>query len=710
MKRSTTWCVLVSLWIAGCAKPAPAPEPAAPVPTPKPAASESVTPLIPRDVLFGNPDRAWPVLSPDGKSLAFLQPENGVLNVWVAPVGKLDQAKAVTHDRGRGIYDYHWAYTNKHILYLQDKDGDENDKVFVVDITTGKEKVLTPFDEILGRDGKPLTGPDGKPLRPKAMIVEVSPKFPNEILIGLNQRNPSFHDIFRLDIKSGAMRRVLQNDEFSSVVTDRDLRARLGLRPLPEGGYELVDISTAKAPKTLAKVDLEDVITTHPLTLDSTGRVLYLQDSRKRDTAALVSVELASGKTHVLAEDAGVDLSEVLVHPTRLQPQAVGFERARLEWKALDASVASDVKAISAIGDGDWRVISRSLDDKRWIVSFEVDDGPRRFYLYERATKKPTFLFANRSRLESAKLAKRHPVTIQSRDGLGLVSYYTLPLDADPTGSGKVAKPLPTVLWVHGGPWYRDSWGYEPIHQWMANRGYAVLSVNYRGSTGFGKTFVNAGNREWAGKMHEDLLDAVAWAVKEGIADPERVCITGGSYGGFATLVGLTFTPKTFACGVDIVGPSNLVTFMQTLPPYWQPEVEEMRKRIGDERTEEGKAFLTSRSPISRVADIERPLLIGQGANDPRVKQAESDQIVNAMLGKKIPVTYLLYPDEGHGFQRPENQLSFFAVMEAFLSKHLDGRFEPIGDAFAGSSVEVLEGRALVPGLADVKSARPKKD
>ncbi len=710
MKRSTIGCVVVSLWIAGCAKTAPAPEAPAVAPAVAAPAPEAATDLIPRDVLFGNPDRAWPILSPDGKSLAFLQPEQGVLNVWVAPVGKLEQAKPVTHDRGRGIHEYFWAYTNKHILYLQDKDGDENDKVFVVDIVTGKEKVLTPFDEILGPDGKAITGPDGKPLRPKALIAEVSPKFPNEILIGLNQRNPSFHDIYRLDIKSGALRRVLKNDEFSSVVTDRDLRVRFGMRPLPEGGYELVDISSPSAPKTFTKVDLEDVITTHPITLDSTGRMLYMQDSRKRDTAALVAFELGSGKSRVLAEEAGADLSEILVHPTRLQVQAAGFEHARLAWRALDPSVEADVKAISAIGDGDWRVVSRSLDDRRWIVSFEVDDGPRRFYLYERATKKPTFLFANRTRLESVKLAKRHPVTIKSRDGLDLVSYYTLPLDADASGSGKVTKPLPMVLWVHGGPWYRDSWGYEPIHQWMANRGYAVLSVNYRGSTGFGKAFVNAGNREWAGKMHEDLLDAVDWAVKEGIADPARVCITGGSYGGFATLVGLTFTPKTFACGVDIVGPSNLVTFMQTLPPYWQPEVDEMRKRIGDERTEEGQAFLKSRSPISRVAEIERPLLIGQGANDPRVKQAESDQIVNAMLGKKIPVTYLLYPDEGHGFQRPENQLSFFAVMEAFLSKHLDGRYEPIGNSFAGSSVEVLEGRSLVPGLADVKSARPKKD
>ncbi len=709
MKRITFALGIVAALAASCARPAPGPAPAEPAAASAAKPAPAVTPLIPREVLFGNPDRAFPQLSPDGKSLAYVAAEDGVLNVWVAPVGKLDEAKAVTHDRGRGVTQYFWAYTNKHILYLQDQNGDENDKAFVVLGASGAVKVLTPFDEIPGPDGKPLTGPDGKPLRPKAQIVEVSPKHPGEILIGLNNRNPMFHDLYRVDIKTGALRRILVNDEFGGLITDRELRARFGTRTLPGGGYELVDL-LAKNHRVLATVDLEDEITTHPITLDATGRTLYLQDSRGRDTAALTSIDLGTGKSKVLAEQAGADLSEVLVHPSRLTVQAVGFERERLTWRSIDPVVADDVEALGAIGDGDWRVISRSLDDTRWVVSFEVDDGPRRFYLYERTAKKPTFLFANRPKLADAKLSKRHPVTIQSRDGLELVSYYTLPPASDPANTGKPRHPLPMVLWVHGGPWYRDSWGCEPVHQWLANRGYAVLSVNYRGSTGFGKAFVNAGNREWGGKMHDDLLDAVEWAVKEGIADRDETCIAGGSYGGFATLVGLTFTPKTFACGVDLVGPSNLVTFMKAIPPYWKPFVEQMRKRVGDETSEEGQAFLMSRSPISKVDAIERPLLIAQGANDPRVKQAESDQIVTAMLGKKIPVTYLLYPDEGHGFARPENNLSFFAVMEAFLAKHLDGRYEPIGEAFEGSSVEVREGAKLVPGLADVRTAKPTAD
>ena len=295
-----------------------------------------------------------------------------------------------------------------------------------------------------------------------------------------------------------------------------------------------------------------------------------------------------------------------------------------------------------------------------------------------------------------------HAAVIEARDGLDLIVYYTLPVGSANETPDRPAEPLPAVLLVHGGPWGRDGWGYSSIHQLLANRGYAVVSVNFRGSTGLGKRFVNAGDREWAGAMHDDLIDAVEWAVDEGIADRDRVAIMGGSYGGYATLVGLTFTPEVFACGVDIVGPSNLNTLLDTVPPYWTPMLNMFRTRVGDNSTEEGERFLWERSPLSRVDHIVRPLLIAQGANDPRVKQSESDQIVDAMRERGIPVTYLLYPDEGHGFARPENNLSFMAVAEAFLARCLGGRYEPIGDDFEGSSVQVDRRRSdEVPGLAD---------
>jgi dipeptidyl aminopeptidase/acylaminoacyl peptidase len=282
-----------------------------------------------------------------------------------------------------------------------------------------------------------------------------------------------------------------------------------------------------------------------------------------------------------------------------------------------------------------------------------------------------------------------HAPVIPARDGLKLVSYLSLPPGTDADGDGKPAGPLPLVMLVHGGPWARDQWGYNGTHQWLANRGYAVLSVNFRGSTGFGKKFLNAGNMEWAGKMHLDLLDARTWAIEQKIAREDRVALMGGSYGGYATLVGLAFTPDVFTCGVDIVGPSNLVTLLNTIPPYWTPMIAVFTRRVGDHRTEEGRKFLEARSPLTHADKIRRPLLIGQGANDPRVKQAESDQIVQAMQAKKIPVTYVLFPDEGHGFARPENRIAFNAVAEGFLAKHLGGRAEPAGDALKASSAEL---------------------
>jgi dipeptidyl aminopeptidase/acylaminoacyl peptidase len=324
------------------------------------------------------------------------------------------------------------------------------------------------------------------------------------------------------------------------------------------------------------------------------------------------------------------------------------------------------------------------------------------------------FLFNNRDDLVDYPLVKMHAPVVESRDGLKLLCYLSLPPGSDPDNDGRPVEPVPMVLNVHGGPWARDAWGLNPYHQWLANRGYAVLSVNYRGSTGFGKQFVNAADGEWAGKMHDDLIDAVQWAVDEKIALEDKVAIMGGSYGGYATLVGLTFTPEVFACGVDIVGPSSLVTLLQNVPEYWMPFMPVMKVRVGDVDTEEGRAELLERSPLPFVDKIKKPLLIAQGANDPRVTQLEADQIVEAMQEKNIPVTYVLYPDEGHGFARPENRKSFNAVTEAFLAEQLGGRFEPVGRDFGGATITVPAGADEVPGLEealiDVEPQAPQND
>ncbi len=389
------------------------------------------------------------------------------------------------------------------------------------------------------------------------------------------------------------------------------------------------------------------------------------------------------------------------LEPKTFKPQAYVVNYLKPEVTVLDASVKKDVDLLTKeLGDG-YAIGNRTLDDMFWSVTTDDALAPASTYIYDRKAGKVTKLFDQRPALTKAPLVPMQSLELKARDGLTLVSYLSLPPGSDANGDGVPDSPVPMVLNVHGGPWARDGYGFDNEHQWLANRGYAVLAVNYRGSTGFGKSFINASNKEWAGKMHNDLLDAVDWAVKQKITTKDKVAIYGGSYGGYATLVGVTFTPDTFACGVDIVGPSNLNTLLGSIPPYWKAFFEEFATRVGDPRTEEGKKLLNDRSPLSRVDAIKKPLLIGQGANDPRVKQAESDQIVKSMKDKNLPVTYVLYPDEGHGFARPPNRTSFYAVAEGFLAQCLGGRYEPVGNDFKGSTLKVLEGAQYVPGLAE---------
>ncbi len=675
------------------------------------------TKMIPREVLFGNPDKARAQISPDGKTIAFLAPRDGVMNVFVAPVGKLAEARPVTAETSRGIRTYSWAYTNQHILFTNDLGGDENWKIYAADIATAQVKDLTPIESVAGPDGKPIMQPNGKPLRPAARIANVSRETPDVILAALNDRDPKFHDLYKVNIRTGERMPVLQNTGFAGFVVDDSHKPVLAMKPRPDGGTDVLK-HAGELPREGGKppaikwdafqsIPFDDNTTTAALDLNKAGTHVYLRDSRGRDTAAVVSVNIATGEATVIAEHPKADAAQAMVHPTEKTVQAAGFNHARTEWTLLDQSIKGDLDYLKSVADGDFDITSRSDNDRLWTVAYTLDNAPSRSYLYDRDAKKATFLFSAYSALDGQTLARMHPQTITSRDGLELVSYLTLPPESDSDGDARPEKPLPTVLLVHGGPWARDSWGYSAMAQWLANRGYAVLQMNYRGSTGFGKKFINAANREWATKMHDDLIDGVDWAVKNKIADAKKTAIMGGSYGGYATLVGLTFTPEVFACGVDIVGPSNLVTLLNSIPPYWAPTIERMTRQMGDHRTQEGRAFLATRSPITFVDKIVKPLLIGQGANDPRVKQAESDQIVQAMQKKNIPVTYVLYPDEGHGFQRPENRMSFYAVAEAFLAQHLGGRVEPIGDDFKGSSITVPTGAAGVAGLAEALGAAP---
>ncbi len=662
--------------------------------------------LIPRSVLFGNPDKISPILSPNGKWICFIAPASGVLNVWVAPSDKIAEARPITKDTKRGIRQAHWAYDNTHVLFLQDEGGDENWKVYSVDVTTLASKDLTPFDSIPGPDGKPLTVPNGTALlRPAAQIQELSPKNPGEVLIGLNNRNPEYHDLYRVNVASGEMKLVQKNDEYAAFMTDDTFAVRLAVKPTEDGGQDLLIADGKGGFAPFQKIEPADSLTTSPAGFNKDNTTLYMIDSRGRNTSAMTAIDLATKAQKVLAEDAKADAGGALVHPTEKTVQAVSFDYERNTWKVLDPAIQGDLDYLKTVSPGDVAVDDRSLDDKTWVVSYTVDDGSPRWYLYDRGAKKASYLFAARKGLEGLTLSHMHPEIITSRDGLKMVCYLTLPPGADADNNGVPDHAVPMVLNVHGGPWARDSWGYRGEVQWLANRGYAVLQVNYRGSTGFGKDFVNKGNREWGGKMHDDLIDAVKWAIDGKIADPAKIAIYGGSYGGYATLAGMTFTPDTFACGVDIVGVANLNTFIGTIPAYWKSFLDDLKVRVGDYTSEDGKKFLASRSPVNFVDRIRKPLLIGQGLNDPRVNHAEPEQIVQKMEAMKIPVTYVTYSDEGHGFARPQNRTSFYAVTEAFLAQHLGGRAQPVGDDFKGSSIAIPNGAELIPGLSE---AMPK--
>ena len=651
-----------------------------------PSAADRIagTELIARDALFGNPERANVQISPDGKYLSWVAAVDGVLNVWVAPADNPSQARAVTQDKARGIRSYFWSYQPDTLLYLRDSGGDEDFHLYAVDLKTGQAKDLTPFPKTT------------------AQVAGVSPKHPGTILVGMNDRDAQWHDIYKVDLASGNRTLLEKNDaQIAGYIADADYTLKYAQRSRPDGGADVLRRGANGAWEKFDDIPFEDVLTTSPggLTLD--GKTLYFTDSRGRNTAALFAIDVASGKRSLVLEDARADVGGTLADPATGKVQAVSVDYLRDEWKVVDPAIRADLEKLEAIGPGDVSVNTRTLDDKTWIVAYSAAEAPLVYYRYDRGTGTLTKLFSARPKLEGKPLVPQWPVEIASRDNKTLVSYLTLPRSADANNDGKADAPVPLVLLVHGGPWARDSYGYGGYNQWLANRGYAVLSVNFRGSTGFGKDFTNAGNGEWAGKMHDDLIDAVDWAVKQGVTTQDQVAIMGGSYGGYATLAGLTFTPDAFACGVDIVGPSNLNTLLSTVPPYWASFFEQLAKRMGDPRTDAGKKWLTERSPLTRADQIKKPLLIGQGANDPRVKQAESDQIVKAMQAKNIPVTYVLFPDEGHGFARPENNKAFNAVTEGFLAQCLGGRAEPIGKDFTGSSISVPVGADGVPGLAE---------
>jgi len=649
-----------------------------------PALVAALPDLIDRRILIGNADKFRGRVSPDGQTMSWLASLNGVQNVWVAPIDNVEAARVVTNSTVRPVRSYYWTADSKYVLYAQDSNGNENDHVFRTDVEATETIDLTPVE-------------DGV----KAQIHGYEYNQPNTLLVTMNDRDPAYFDLHKVDVAEGTIEKIAENtEEYSSWMTDEVNELRGAIKANVDGSFSYF-LFENESPTELFTVGADDALSTSPLAL--VGNSLYMLDTRDRDKAAFTVLDLVTNEMTVIGESDEADVAGVRFHAVTSIPLAYTVNYLKPTVTVLDDTYGEFVAAGEAeYGEGNFFIVYVTPDDSLAVFVVEGPTLPQEYRLYNRTSEAWTDMFLTRPDLNATLLQPMQTLEIPSRDGLILPSYLTLPggVDMDEDGIPDNG-PVPMVLLVHGGPWARDFYGYSAFHQFLANRGYAVLAVNFRASTGFGKAFLNAGIREWSGKMHDDLIDAVNFTVDRGVADPDRVAIMGGSYGGYATLVGLSFTPDVFACGVDIVGISNLVTLIQSTPSYWESFLSILYLHIGNPANETEREDMLARSPITHVDSIVKPLLIGQGENDPRVPKAESDQIVEAMAARDQVVTYLNYPDEGHGFARPENSLSFFAVTEHFLKDCLGGRVEEFGEAFEGSSAEVLHGVEYVPGLAD---------
>jgi len=615
-------------------------------------------PLIDRELFFGDPEISGAQISPDGKWIAFIKPFNNVRNIWVKETdAPFENAKPITNDTLRPVSNYFWSRSGKYILYVQDKGGDENFRIYAVN----------PSDE-----GTPV--PPARDLTPlpkvRAYIYDVPKKTPNEIIIGLNDRKPELHDVYRVNIESGERTLLRENNEnVAGWDIDPDGKVRLGQRQTPDGGFELLLVDGNKL-TAIYKTTSEENFGTIRFTPD--GKSIYITtDKGKIDKQQLELLDLKTFKTKIIEKDPQneVDISGTIFSDKTEKLLATTYlgDRQRIYFK--DKQFEKDYKAMmKALPQGEYSIVNMTEDETKWMVSVSSDVDPGSRYIYDTKAGKATLVYKTRPNLPSENLAPMKPIRYKTRDGLTVTAYLTVP-------KGIEAKNLPVVMWIHGGPWSRDAWGYSPYPQFLANRGYAVLQPNYRGSTGYGKKFLNAGNKQWGtGTMQHDITDGVKYLIKEGIADPKKVAIGGGSYGGYATLAGLTFTPELYAAGFSIVGPSNIITLLNSIPPYWAPVKKLFAVRVGDMEKPEEKKMLEEQSPLNSAKNIKAPLYVVQGANDPRVKKAESDQIVVAARDLGLQVEYMVAPDEGHGFAGRENRLAMVVAMEKFFVKHLGGR------------------------------------
>lgn len=632
----------------------------------KAPASGGLPPIIDRELIFGNPEIAAAELSPNGKYMAFLKPWKETRNVYVKGVDEpFSAARLLTTESKRPVAGFFWTWDSKYILYVKDKDGDENFNVYAVDPAAKPEA---------GADAPPsrdMTGVKGA----RVFIYEVPKTDPDVAYIGLNDRDKAWHDLYKLKLSTGEKTLVRKNTErITGWTFDLQGNLRLATRSAENGDTEVLRVDQDKFTRIYSCNVFENC---GPERFQKDGKKVYFQSNKGPD-ANLVSLMLLdpqTGKTELVESD---PLKESDLIGTRFSEATdelviTLYFGARRRRYYHNKGFEKDLKYLEGKFPGkDVSIASGTRDEQTWLIAANSDTEPGEDYIFDRKTRTLTLQFKTREKLPREALAEMKPLKYKSSDGLEIPAYLTLP-------KGVPAKNLPALIIPHGGPWARDLWGYNPFAQFFANRGYAVLMPNFRGSTGYGKKFLDAGNKEWGRKMQDDVTWGAKYLTAEGIADPKRIAIFGGSYGGYATLAGVTFTPDLYAAAIDYVGPSNLITLLESIPPYWEPIRKLFYERMGDPNTPEGKALLTERSPLTYADKIKTPLLVVQGANDPRVNKREADQIVIALRDRGYPVEYLVAPDEGHGFARPVNNMALFMSGEKFLAKHLGGRYQEGG-------------------------------
>ena len=606
--------------------------------------------IPPKHVLFSSPDKIGPQISPDGTKITYIAMYNGVWNIWIKSIDKNDD-RPLTHDTGIGITTYSWLLDNQHLIYMQQQDQNSS-HIFKFNIATRKIIDITPYKNV------------------NARIISYRREFPDTMLISLNRNHPALYDVYKWDLKTDMITLVEKNlGNVTGWIADNNLVIKGAMCANQDGSTCLLIRDYPGATwKEVIRWEFEDSAQSSPVGFAQDNRRIYIRDSRNSNTNRLILLDPATKETQIVAQDETYDLSGIFADPVNHELISVTFTKERKEVVLLNDTYAEDFKTIKTLDHGDFSITDSSVDFNKWLILFSKDNGPSSYYIYDRTTKTGKFLFFNNGSLSQYELAYSEPITFEARDNLKIHGYLTYP-----TGVTEKTN-LPIVVLVHGGPWVRDTWGFQPTVQWLATRGYAVLQVNFRGSAGYGKEFLNAGNKEWGRKMHHDIEDAVKWAVEKNIADKNKVAIFGSAYGGYEAMVAAAFSPDTFCCAVNIVGPLDLNKLANSFPKEYSHFKGSFIKRVGDPEKE--KDLLTDRSPITRIEDIKIPVMIAQGKLDPRTSKEDSDKLVRHLRTKNINTEYLIFEDEGHGFVKPHNNMHFFATAEMFLARHLGGRCE----------------------------------